>query len=86
MSFKIDQQGCITDYTWQESNLVIPSKIDGISVKSLGEAAFNGCVSLTEINIPKSVTSIGWHAFFDCTNLTEIKLPAGLKSIGEGAF
>ena len=36
------------------------------SVTSIGYAAFAGCSSLTNINIPNSVTSIGSYAFSDC--------------------
>ena len=40
---------------------------DGVT--SIGEYAFYGCSSLTNIEIPKSVSSIGTNAFEDCTDL-----------------
>ena len=48
-------------------NTIIPN-----SVTSIGDSAFNGCYSLTSIEIPNSVTSIGDDAFSWC-DLTEIK-------------
>ena len=53
---------------------------------SIGEDAFNGCNSLTQINIPDSVTSIGGYAFSGCYSLTHINIPDSVTSIGNGAF
>ncbi|MDE5946154.1 MAG: leucine-rich repeat protein [Oscillospiraceae bacterium] len=43
----------------------IPSEIEGLPVKSIGENAFSGCTNLTEIIIPESVNHIGENAFKD---------------------
>ncbi len=40
------------------------------SVTTIGDKAFHGCSSLTEITIPNSVTTIGGEAFWGCTSLT----------------
>ncbi|MDA7500190.1 leucine-rich repeat domain-containing protein [bacterium] len=59
-----DRQVAITDCkTVAKGELVIPSKIEGLPVNSIGYAAFSDCTSLTSIIIPESVTSIGHHAF-----------------------
>ena len=60
---------------------VIPS-----SVTSIGDLAFSGCDSLSEIVIPSSVTSIGDYAFSSCDSLSEIVIPSSVASIGKGAF
>ncbi|MBR4851974.1 MAG: leucine-rich repeat protein, partial [Clostridia bacterium] len=44
----------------------------GNGVTSIGECAFSGCSSLTNIVIPDSVTSIGDYAFYYCTSLKNI--------------
>ena len=45
---------------------------DGVT--SIGNSAFNECISLTSITIPDSVTSIGSYAFYNCKNLKTISL------------
>ena len=62
-------------------NSVIPNY-----VTSIGFYAFNGCKSLTSIEIPNSVTSIGRDAFYACSSLTSIVIPDSVTSIGGWAF
>ena len=56
------------------------------SVSSIGNNAFNGCDSLTNITIPNSVTSIGDLAFNGCTSLKSITMPNSITSISGGVF
>ena len=60
---------------------VIPS-----SVTSIGDWAFYGCDSLSEVVIPFSVTSIGDRAFAGCGSLSEVVIPSSVTSIGDRAF
>ena len=76
----------ITKFIGNETNVVIPSKIDGKAVTSIGDSAFCDCKNLTEVTIPDSVTSIGNWAFVGCTGLTEVTIPDSVTSIGEWAF
>ena len=62
-------------------NTVIPS-----SVTSIGDGAFSGCHSLTDITIPSSVTTIGSSAFSYCSGLTNVAIPTSVTSIGSSAF
>lgn len=57
------------------------------SVTAIGEQAFNGCTSLTEVNIPKNskLETIGDGAFYD-TRVLKMYLPGGVKTLGVGAF
>ena len=57
-------QGC--------KNTVIPN-----TVTNIGYWAFNGCSTLTSIDIPASVTSIDQGAFYQCTSLEYISVAGG---------
>ena len=77
----------ITDcYTSLSGDIVLPSKIEGKPVTSIGNRAFEDCSSLTSVAIPNSVTSIGDVAFFGCSSLTSITIPDSVTSIGGSAF
>ena len=72
--------------TCEDTELAIPTAVDGYAVTGIGNAAFDGCTGLTSITIPDGVTSIGEWAFYDCTNLTSITIPDSVTSIGLSAF
>jgi hypothetical protein len=76
----------ITGYNGSGGVVVIPSKINGADVETIGEDAFSYCNNLESIIIPNSVTTIGDHAFYDCENLTSITIPDSVMRIGEDAF
>ena len=56
------------------------------SVTRIGDAAFEGCSSLTEVTIPGGVTCVGYAAFFGCSSLTSVTIPGSVTSIGTSAF
>ena len=55
-------------------------------VTSIGNSAFSGCSSLTNIIIPEGITSIDWYTFRNCSSLKSINIPEGVTSIGQEAF
>ena len=73
--------GCVSTCP---TNLVIPATVNGRSVTSISDYAFNE-ESLATVSIPKSVESIGYGAF-DTNNLTAITIPDSVTSIGDFAF
>ena len=76
----------ITRYTGNKTKLVIPGKIGGKKVTSIGWNAFSGCRGLKSITLPEGVTSIEAYAFVGCSGLKSITLPKSVTSIGLGAF
>ena len=54
----------------------------------ISDYAFDGCSSLTDIEIPSSVTSIEYMTFFNCSSLTNVTFGENsqLTSIGSNAF
>jgi hypothetical protein len=56
------------------------------SMTSIGQTAFQYCVSLTSVTIPPAVTTIGNKAFVRCRGLTGIVIPAAVASIGTEVF
>lgn len=75
----------ITGYTGTDQILNIPSAIEGKTVTSIGEYAFNGCAGITEIIIPDSVTTVKPYAFYR-SSAAKITIPASVSSIGQNAF
>lgn len=55
-------------------------------IRTIPEAAFVRCKSMTDVSIPEGVTIIGDKAFEDCKSLKHVELPEGLTEIGEEAF
>ena len=82
----------ITKYKWEfimgekDGDVVIPDKIEGKSVTSIGKNAFRGCNYLTSVKIPNSVTTIEEGAFYSCYSLVIVKMSENITSIGDNAF
>ena len=64
------------------NKLIIPSRIDGLHVTSIGNDFLCYNRSLTTIKLPNSLTSIGINFLCNNKSLTTIKLPNSLTSIG----
>ena len=77
--------GTITKYVESDTVVVIPSKINGVIVETIGHAAFQNS-AVTSVTIPDSVTAIHDGAFANCSQLTNISIPNSVTSIGFSAF
>lgn len=67
-----------------DSELVIPSRIDGEKVTTIANDAFYGN-NLTSVYIPIGITSIGSYAFYS-NKLTSLTIPDGIRTVGDYAF
>ena len=77
--------GTITKYAESDTVVVIPSKINGVTVETIGHAAFERS-AVTSVTIPDSVTAILDRAFANCFQLTNISIPNSVTSIDFSAF
>ena len=63
------------------TDLTIPN-----GVTTIGNYAFNVCISLTSVTIPNSVTTIGNEAFSSCYSLKSVTIPDSVTTIGYRGF
>ena len=72
--------------TCTDTDIVIPTEIDGYRVVRIAEKAFFECSSITSVIIPDSVTYIGAIAFHKCQSLESINIPDGVELIYSYTF
>ncbi len=65
----------LTEYGKTLTELVIPEQVNEVTITSIGEEAFKGCVFITSITVPNTVTEIGKGAFNGCSALTSLTVP-----------
>lgn len=63
--------------------VVVPSKIDGVPVVSIGFDAFGGRLNLKELRLPDGLRSINWRALDGCNNLQNLYMPQTLLADDE---
>lgn len=78
--------GTITGYTGSSARLEVPSEIDGVPVRAIGDEAFYSCYYIYYVTIPEGVETIGTRSFRQACNLGYVSFPSTLKTIGEEAF
>lgn len=76
----------ITGYHGTNSNLSIPSSIDGYPVTEIEDNAFYNNYTITSVTIPFSVVSIGDCAFQYCSNITSVTINGDIEYLGNHAF
>ena len=71
---------------WKNYKDSIRAVVVSSGVTSVGERAFDGCLSLETVNIAESVVKIGDFAFSGCTNLKSAVLDENLYRSSTGIF
>ena len=92
------ETGWITGADETVKNVLIPAKIDGVTIVGIDPYVFvnrddyfgyvNNNTTLTSVSIPNTMEEIGENAFMQCTALSTLRFAPGskLKTIGEYAF
>lgn len=85
LTFRIDSENnaaFLTGYEGADTRLTIPSKVEGIPVKGIGNGAFGSSAEkLEEVSIPEGVETIECNAFHYAKELKRITLPSTLRGI-----
>lgn len=82
---RTDDTVVINGYSGEETDIVIPSEIDGYPVTRIGEDSFSGR-EIKSLVISEGIREIGEGAFSWCNEITEVYLPKSLTGIEELAF
>ena len=82
----LDDTAAIDSYKGVDTEVVIPSQLDGHTVSAISSGAFFFEMDIEKVTIPDTVTSIGKEAFVYCESLTELDLGKGVTEIGDHSF
>lgn len=87
LSYKTDGEIAeITGYRGKDTEIAVPSEIDGCVVTGIGKKAFLSNKMLKEISLPGAVERIDDWAFAYCAKLKRVSLPYHRMEIGQGIF
>lgn len=73
--------GTVTDCDDSVTAAVIPEKIEGVEVTSIGKSAFELCRKLESVTLPDTVDNIGECAFNACMALKSVNIPEHVKKL-----
>jgi len=79
-----DGTAAITSYMGTNTDVIIPSVLEGLTVTGIGKDAFFGR-NLASVTLPDTLTSIGMRAF-GSNKLTSLTIPGSVMTIGDYAF
>lgn len=82
----VDGGVAITQYRGDDSNVVIPNSLDGLSVVAIGSNAFKYNDIIESVTIPSTVHTVGSGAFRECRRLRSVSLGSGVNVIEDAAF
>ena len=81
-----DETVRIDKVTDTSPSIVVPARIEGMPVSTIGVRAFKGMSKITTISLPNTLTSIENYAFMNCSSLNTCGVPSLVSHIGSNAF
>ena len=87
--FSVDGNGVLTGVSGLTENntvVVIPSEVDGVTVREIGMDVFKDNRNIVSLTIPDSVTTLQNRICSGCTALRKVRLPSGLTVIPDETF
>ena len=79
------ESAIICGYIGTNSNIIIPSEIDNLKVKTISRGAFSTGIDNINISIPNSITTIEDYAFSN-SYLKNIIIPKSVVNLGNSVF
>lgn len=80
----IDDNGIIKAYLGNETNIIVPDEVNGVTPVSIGENCFRNS-NIESIALPDTVNNLLSHSFYGCDKLSNINL-SNIKYIGKEAL
>ncbi|HAG05038.1 MAG TPA: hypothetical protein DCG28_06300 [Lachnospiraceae bacterium] len=78
--------GSVIDCDRSVSEVIIPKKVNGQSVKKIKERSFMCCRELKEVTLSKSVKTIGRDAFAGCSALNLLVSKGNVTTVAKSSF
>lgn len=81
-----DNKAIIQKYIGEETEIVIPSEINGKKIIAIDKNTFKENPYLEKVTVSEGIEEIGTGAFEKCYLLEEVRLPESTVKIGSSAF
>ena len=89
ITFTVDADGVLTGaegLTESGMTVEIPSVVNGIAVREIGQDVFKDNKNIAALIIPDTVERLGYRVCSGCTALREVRLSSSLRVISDEAF
>ena len=89
ITFTVDADGVLTGaegLTESGMTVEIPSVVNGIAVREIGQDVFKDNKNIAVLIIPDTVERLGYRVCSGCTALREVRLSSSLRVISDEAF